>query len=49
MQLVLLKNEGGIEGLRIEHRKSNVSDFVTVSIGVASILPTSGVDRKKYF
>jgi len=34
-----------IEALKIPHEKSNVSDYVTVSIGVASMIPTEDISE----
>jgi len=36
-----------IESLKIEHAKSKVSDYVTVSVGVATMLPLGGIDQKE--
>jgi diguanylate cyclase len=35
-----------IQSLTIEHRSSEISDIVTISIGIASIIPNSEVQPK---
>ena len=43
-QLVAQRIHDGILKLELAHKKSNVSEFITVSIGIISYIPTTDDD-----
>lgn len=46
-KLVAEKIRHGIEGLKIEHAKSQVSQFVTLSMGISSVIPSKELNPEK--